>query len=47
MFGVPVTAELASIGAMVLGMMGNSYDGTDAGRLAMMADMPMVGFTDS
>lgn len=31
----------------VLGMMGNSYDGTDAGRLAMMADMPMVGFTDS
>jgi hypothetical protein len=24
--------------------MGNAYDGTDAGRLAMMADMPMVAF---
>ena len=26
--------------------MGNSYDGTDAGRVAMMRDVPMVAFTD-
>lgn len=28
----------------LLSSMGNSYDGTDAGRLAMMAEMPMVAF---
>ncbi len=26
---------------------GNSYDGSDAGRLAMIAHMPMVAFTDT
>jgi deazaflavin-dependent oxidoreductase (nitroreductase family) len=31
----------------LLDLMGNSYDGTDAGRVAMMADMPMVAFTDT
>ena len=28
----------------LLGSMGNNYDGTDEGRVAMMADMPMVAF---
>lgn len=32
--------------AQLLESMGNAYDGTDAGRVAMMADMPMVAFTD-
>jgi deazaflavin-dependent oxidoreductase (nitroreductase family) len=31
----------------LLSSMGNSYDGTDAGRLAMIVDMPMVAFSDS
>jgi hypothetical protein len=26
--------------------MGNSYDGTDSGRLEMMAAMPMVAFSE-
>jgi deazaflavin-dependent oxidoreductase (nitroreductase family) len=30
----------------LLRTMGNSYDGTDEGRVAMMADMPMVAFSD-
>lgn len=30
----------------LLESMGNSYDGSDAGRVAMMADMPMVAFSD-
>lgn len=30
----------------LLDAMGNRYDGTDAGRVAMMADMPMVAFSD-
>lgn len=30
----------------LLRAMGNSYDGTDAGRMAMMADMPMVAFSE-
>ena len=30
----------------LLASMGNGYDGTDAGRVAMMADMPMVAFSD-
>lgn len=30
----------------LLQSMGNTYDGTDAGRIAMMADMPMVAFSD-
>ena len=30
----------------LLQTMGNSYDGTDAGRVAMMADMPMVAFSE-
>lgn len=30
----------------LLESMGNSYDGTDAGRVAMMDDMPMVAFSD-
>lgn len=30
----------------LLRTMGNGYDGTDAGRVAMMADMPMVAFSD-
>lgn len=30
----------------LLRSMGNSYDGTDAGRVAMMAAMPMVAFSD-
>ena len=30
----------------LLDAMGNSYDGTDAGRLAMMEAMPMVAFSD-
>jgi deazaflavin-dependent oxidoreductase (nitroreductase family) len=29
----------------LLDAMGNSYDGTAAGRVAMMADMPMVAFS--
>jgi len=28
----------------LLELMGNSYDGTDSGRVAMMAHMPMVAF---
>ena len=32
--------------ARLLASMGNSYDGTDAGRLEMMADMPMVAFSE-
>jgi hypothetical protein len=31
----------------LLATMGNSYDGTDDGRVAMMADMPMVAFSTS
>jgi deazaflavin-dependent oxidoreductase (nitroreductase family) len=31
----------------LLESMGNSYDGTDAGRVAMMARMPMVAFSDT
>ncbi|MBY5162177.1 nitroreductase family deazaflavin-dependent oxidoreductase [Salsipaludibacter albus] len=31
----------------LLQSMGNSYDGTHAGRVAMMADMPMVAFSDT
>jgi deazaflavin-dependent oxidoreductase (nitroreductase family) len=31
----------------LLRSMGNSYDGTDRGRLTMMAKMPMVAFSDS
>ncbi len=31
----------------LLASMGNSYDGTDEGRVAMMAKMPMVAFSDS
>ncbi len=31
----------------LLSLMGNSYDGTDEGRAAMMADMPMVAFSDT
>lgn len=31
----------------LLASMGNSYDGTDAGRIEMMAKMPMVAFSDS
>jgi deazaflavin-dependent oxidoreductase (nitroreductase family) len=31
----------------LLESMGNAYDGTDAGRVAMMARMPMVAFSDS
>ncbi len=31
----------------LLATMGNAYDGTDAGRVAMMADMPMVAFSDT
>lgn len=40
--------ELAhpSTAAHLLELMGNSHDGTDAGREAMMADMPMTAFTD-
>jgi len=30
----------------LLKTMGNRYDGTDAGRVAMMAAMPMVAFSD-
>jgi deazaflavin-dependent oxidoreductase (nitroreductase family) len=30
----------------LLASMGNSYDGTDRGRVAMMARMPMVAFSD-
>ena len=30
----------------LLRSMGNSYDGTDDGRFAMMAQMPMVAFSD-
>lgn len=30
----------------LLEAMGNSYNGTDAGRVAMMAAMPMVAFTE-
>ena len=29
----------------LLATMGNSYDGSDEGRVAMMADMPMVAFS--
>jgi deazaflavin-dependent oxidoreductase (nitroreductase family) len=31
----------------LLQSMGNAYDGTDAGRVAMMADMPMVAFSET
>jgi deazaflavin-dependent oxidoreductase (nitroreductase family) len=31
---------------MLLREMGNRYDGTDEGRLAMMAEMPMVAFVE-
>jgi len=31
----------------LLESMGNSYDGTDAGRIAMMAVMPMIAFSDT
>ncbi len=31
----------------LLAAMGNSYDGTDEGRLDMMGSMPMVAFSDS
>jgi len=31
----------------LLASMGNSYDGTDEGRVAMMAQMPMVAFSDT
>ena len=31
----------------LLRIMGNQYDGSDAGRVEMMAAMPMVAFTDS
>ena len=31
----------------LLRSMGNGYDGTDAGRVAMMAEMPMVAFSDT
>ena len=31
----------------LLASMGNSYDGTEPGRIAMMADMPMIAFSDS
>jgi deazaflavin-dependent oxidoreductase (nitroreductase family) len=34
------------VARILLDSMGNSYDGTEAGRIAMMADMPMVAFTD-
>lgn len=30
----------------LLQTMGNSYDGTDSGRLEMMAEMPMIAFSD-
>ena len=30
----------------LLASMGNSYDGSDVGRVEMMAEMPMVAFTD-
>jgi len=30
----------------LLDTMGNTYDGTDDGRVAMMAAMPMIAFTD-
>jgi hypothetical protein len=30
----------------LLQTMGNSYDGTDSGRLEMMAAMPMVAFSE-
>ena len=33
--------------AKLLRSMGNSYDGTDAGRRAMMAEMPMVAFSEA
>ena len=32
--------------ARLLKSMGNSYDGTDAGRVEMMAEMPMVAFSE-
>lgn len=32
--------------AHLLQTMGKSYDGTDAGRLEMMAEMPMIAFSD-
>lgn len=31
----------------LLALMGEGYDGTDAGRVAMMAHMPMVAFSDT
>lgn len=39
-------AHHAKAARRLLESMGNSYDGSDEGRLAMMPDMPMVAFTD-
>lgn len=33
------------LAANLLDLMGHQYDGTDAGRLALMEDMPMVAFS--
>jgi hypothetical protein len=39
--------EHAETARRLLQTMGNSYDGTDSGRLEMMAAMPMVALTET
>jgi len=40
-------ARYPKLSKRLLGSMGNTYDGTDRGRVEMMARMPMVAFSDT